>query len=249
MMDVNQSGHFLLHLPLYVVIFVTNSCYIQLYYYTLPPPVDTFLYMYTIYGMITQKGKVLKLLHHSTMIHSREFSKAGIDTKTLTRMVAEGEIHRIVRGLYTSVDYIPGTYHSLIEASKLVGNGVICLLSALSFYEIGTQNPSEIWIAIPRKARIPKIKNYPIRVSKFSGQAFNEGLERITIDNVEIEIFNIPKTIADCFKYRNKIGLDVTVEALKDVLRNKRATVDELLHYAEICRVRNVITPYMESLV
>jgi predicted transcriptional regulator of viral defense system len=205
--------------------------------------------MHTINGMITQKEKVLKLLHQSTMIHSRELSKVGIDTKTLTRMITEGKIHRIARGLYTSVDYIPGTYHSLIEANKLVGNGVICLLSALSFYEIGTQNPSEVWIAIQRKARMPQIEDYPIRVSRFSGQAFSEGVERITIDNVKIEIFNIPKTIADCFKYRNKIGLEVAVEALKDVLRNKRATVDELLHYAEICRVRNVITPYMESLV
>ncbi len=209
----------------------------------------TYFYKDTIDGMRNQRGKVKALLRQSSMISSSEFSMEGIDTKTLTRMVEDGEIQRIARGLYTSVDYVPGTFYSLIEVSKLVGNGVICLLSALSFHEIGTQNPSEVWLAIPRRARMPQVKDYPIRVFRFSGEAYSNGIEQITVDGAAVNMYSIPKTIADCFKYRNKIGLDVAIEALKDMIQNNRASIGDIIHFAKICRVFEVMRPYMESIV
>lgn len=214
-----------------------------------PLKVDTSQYMYTIYSMKTQREIVKELLDTTPLMNSREFSSVGIDTKTLTRMVDEGEIQRIARGLYTAIDYTPGTHHSLIESCKLIDTGVVCLLSALSFHGIGTQNPSDVWIAIPRGTRTPRVSEYPIQIFLFSGDAYSSGLEEHTVDGVVINVYCIAKTIADCIKYRNKIGLDVALEALKDVIQNKRASVDELLHYAKICRVEKVMKPYMESLV
>ena len=205
--------------------------------------------MYTINGMKTQREIVKELLGSTPLMNSREFSSEGIDTKTLTRMVDEGAIHRIARGLYTAPDYIPGTHHSLLEACKLIDTSVVCLLSALSFHEIGTQNPSEVWIAVPRGTRMPEVSEYPIQISLFSGKAYSSGIEEHTMDGVVIRVYSIAKTIADCFKYRNKLGMDVAIEALKDIIRNKRTSFDEILHFARICRVEKVMKPYMESLV
>jgi len=146
-------------------------------------------------------------------------------------------------------DYTPGAYHSLIEAGKLVNHGIVCLFSALSFHEIGTQNPSEVWLAIPRRACMPRVQEYPIQIVRFSGDAYTGGVERQNMDGVEVPVYSIPKTVADCFKYRNKIGLNVAIEALKDVIQGRRASVDDLIHFAEVCRVREIMMPYMKSIV
>jgi len=199
--------------------------------------------------METQRDIAYRLLEQHKIVRTTELSRAGVHPETIRRMMEAGDIVKIARGLYSFPDYQPTENYSLIEAQKLVEHGVVCLLSALSFHEIGTQNPSQVWMAIPRKARPPKIDNLPIKIVKFSGEGYRSGIEKHTTQNNEIRIYNIPKTIADCFKYRNKLGIEVAVEALKDVMLNKRTTVDELLKYAEICRVRQIITPYMESLV
>lgn len=199
--------------------------------------------------MKSQRDKVKELLDQSSMITSAQSVIFGINTKTLSRMVNDGEIQRIARGIYTSSDYLSGAYHSLMEASKLNRNGVICLLSALSFHEIGTQNPSEVWLAIPRGSRIPQINDRPIQITIFSGTAYSSGIEEKTVDGVKIKVYSIAKTIADCFKYRNKIGLDIAIEALKDVVQNKRSTIEDLLHFAGICRVKKIMGPYLESIV
>lgn len=199
--------------------------------------------------MYTQSEIALHLLKHSKILKTEELSGAGVHRETIRRMVKSGKIIKLARGLYSIPDYQPSEYYSLIEAQKIVEQGVVCLLSALSYHGIGTQNPSEVWMAIPRKTRPPKINNSPIRMVKFSGEGYRSGIEKHNIDNNEIRIYTIPKTIADCFKYRNKLGTEVSIEALKDVLLNRRTTVDELLKYAEICRVRQIITPYMESLI
>ena len=180
---------------------------------------------------------------------SKDLTSEGIDTKTLTRMVTDGEIQHIARGLYAAADYIPGTYHSLTEACKLVDTGVVCLLSALSFHEIGTQNPPDVWIALLRGSRIPQVNNLPIQVSLFSTTSYNSGIEERIVDGTTIKVYSIPKTIADCFKYRNKIGLDVAIEALKDVIMNRRVALEELIYYAKICRVHKIMMPYLEALV
>lgn len=199
--------------------------------------------------MAIQRDIVYSLLEQRKIVRTEELSRAGVHRETIRRMVETGDIIKLARGLYSFPDYQPMENYSLIQAQKLVDNGVVCLLSALSYHEIGTQNPSEVWMAIPRKTRPPKIEDSPIKIVKFSGVGYRKGIEKHTIENNEIKIYNIPKTIADCFKYRNKLGIDVAIEALKDVMLNKRSTVDELLKYAEICRVRQIMTPYMESLV
>lgn len=199
--------------------------------------------------MKTERSRVRNLLQHSPMMRSGEIVAEGIDTKTLTRMVRGGEIRRTARGLYTLADYTPGRYHSLIEASKLVDQGIVCLLSALSFHEIGTQNPSEAWLAIPSRARMPRVQEYPIQIVRFSGDAYTDGIEQHNLNGVDIAVYSLPKTVTDCFKYRNKIGLDVAIEALKDAIQGKRTSIDDLLHFANVCRVREIMRPYMEIIV
>ena len=135
------------------------------------------------------------------------------------------------------------------EVCKRVPNGVVCLMSALQFHGLTTQSPHEIWLAIDHKARHPKEPMLPMRIVRFSGQALTNGIEKHTVEGVKVKVFSPAKTVADCFKYRNKIGLDVAIESLRDCMRSRRCTMDELWEYAKICRVANVMKPYLESLV
>ncbi len=199
--------------------------------------------------MGTQKDIARQLLSNNSIITSRELADSGVHRETIRRMMESGEMIRVSRGLYSSSQFIPDEKYSLVVAQKIVKRGVVCLLSALSFHEIGTQNPSEVWMAISRPGRIPVAVNLPLKVITCSGASFTEGIETYQLENGGIKVYCISKTIADCFKYRNKIGLDVAVEALKDVLHNKRATIDDIIRYAEICRVREIMRPYMETLV
>ncbi|MBB6481869.1 type IV toxin-antitoxin system AbiEi family antitoxin domain-containing protein [Spirochaeta isovalerica] len=198
--------------------------------------------------MINNK-QVLKLLEDKKLIRSKELTSIGMDRKAILRMVDSGELRKIAYGLYCSPDYIPGPYHSLIEAQKLVDKGVICLTSALSYYEIGVQNPSLVWMAIPRNSWITERQDIPVRIVKFSGNAYEEGIVDRDMDGVSVKIYSIAKTLADCFKYRNKIGMETVIEALQLVVQNNMATIDEILYYADICRVRNVMKPYLESIL
>jgi predicted transcriptional regulator of viral defense system len=132
--------------------------------------------------------------------------------------------------------------------AKRVPGAVICLLSALAFHEITTQNPPAIWIALPKGARRPTFTSPSLRIVRLSGPSLTEGTENHQVEGVTIRIYSAAKTVADCFKFRNKIGLDVAIEALKDCLRQKKADVNEIYRYAKICRVSNVIRPYMEAL-
>ncbi len=195
------------------------------------------------------RDRAKQLLILKPLLSTQEITAEGIDRKTIKRMTDDGELIRVSRGLYCSPDYIPGNNHSIIEAQKIIKQGVVCLLSALSFHEIGTQNPSQVWMAIPKTAWKPAIESLPVQIVRFTGPAYEEGIIEEKIVNDNIRIYNIPKTISDCFKFRNKIGLEPAIEALKDVIGNKRTTVDELLYYADICRVKNVITPYLESII
>jgi predicted transcriptional regulator of viral defense system len=138
--------------------------------------------------------------------------------------------------------------HSYVEVGRRVPGGVFCLLSALSFHEITTQSSASVWIALPQGARRPAISSPSLRVVRLSGASLTEGIENHKVEGVPIRVYSAAKTVADCFKFRNKIGLDVAIEALKDSLRQKKATVNEIYHYAKVCRVSNVIRPYMEAL-
>ncbi len=198
---------------------------------------------------MTQQQQVIEFFEKEPLLRSQELTDRGIDRKTIKRMVDSGELIRVARGLYRRPDYIPHHHYSLLEARKSLPNGVICLLSALDWHDIGTQNPSQVWVAVPRRTWRPTTLDIPVRIVTYSPKTFEAGISQVQIENMPVNIYNIPRTIADCFKYRNKIGLDVAIEALKDVLRQRRTTVDELLRYAEICRVRAVMRPYMEILL
>ena len=127
-------------------------------------------------------------------------------------------------------------------------SGVVCLLSALRFHELTTQTPYQVWVALDRKSRKPRV-DLPVRIVRFSGEVLNQGYDVQRIEQVPVKIYSPAKTVADCFRYRNKIGLDVAIEALKDVLRERKASVDDLWRYAKICRVANVMRPYLEAVV
>jgi len=193
--------------------------------------------------------KILRLARRKGILRGRDLAEYGIHPEYLRRLCAAGVLERSGRGLYR----LPGGDYSanvtLVEAARRVPHGVICLLSALRVHEIGTQLPHEVWMMIERRAAMPRIEYPSMRFFRASGEAFTEGVERRRIDRAEVAIYNVAKTVADCFKYRNKVGLDVAMEALRDCLRNRRATVDELWKYARICRVERVMRPYLEALV
>lgn len=156
---------------------------------------------------------------------------------------------RVDRGLYRLPDADVTTHHGLAQAVKAVPKGVICLLSALRFHEIGTQAPPEIWMALDRRAARPRARHPKTRIVRFSGKALAEGVDEHTIEGVQVRIYSPAKTVADCFKYRNKVGLDVALEALREVLRSRKCSTDELWKYAKICRVTKTMRPYMEATV
>jgi predicted transcriptional regulator of viral defense system len=192
--------------------------------------------------------RVLNAVHARKLVRTADLKEMHIPTVVLTRLVRSGALVRIGRGTYARPGQESPFSGSLAEVASRCPQGIVCLLSALNFHEIGTQSPWEIWIAVPNKAYVPKIDYPPLRVVRFSGKALTEGIETHIVDGVEVRITSIARTVADCFKYRNKIGLDVALEALRDSWRSKKATMDELWKYASVCRVANVMRPYLESL-
>ena len=196
----------------------------------------------------TKTNKVLDLVRKVGVLRPRDLDPYNIPRTYLSRLCAAGKLQRIGRGLYV----LPGSgvteHHSMAEACKRVPKGVVCLLSALSFHELTTQAPFEVWLAIGEKAWRPRLEYPSLRVVHFSKTALNAGVEEHQIEGVNVHVYSPAKTVADCFKYRNKIGLDVAIEALRECRRARHCTMDDLWHYAAICRVRNVMRPYLESL-
>jgi predicted transcriptional regulator of viral defense system len=198
---------------------------------------------------VTSKTEdALQLARQMGTIRPRDLAERGIPRDYLDRLRRRGQIERIGRGLYAWPDADIGEHRSLVEAARQVPRGVICLLSALRFHELTTQSPHEVWIALPPRAWKPRVEYPPLRLVRFSGAAFSEGVERHPIAGVDLPVYGIAKTVADCFKYRNKIGLDVALEALRDCWRRKRCTMDQLWQAAGVCRMTNVMRPYLEAL-
>jgi len=181
------------------------------------------------------------------VVRRRDLTAQGVTKNSLQRLIASGRVERVGRGLYRAKDAEITEYHTLLEASLLVPNGIICLLSALRFHDLTTQAPFEVWMAIDNKSWRPTTDDVPLRIHYFSGRALTEGVERHEIEGVPVKIYSAAKTVADCFKFRNKIGVDVAIEALGDYLR-KRLPEKDLWRYAEVCRVRKVMYPYLEAL-
>ena len=191
-----------------------------------------------------------RLARRAGVLRPRDLDRHRIPRMALARMQTRGELERIGHGLYS----LPGTagstvHQSLIEVAKRTPRAVACLLTALRFHDLTTQAPFEIWIALPRGAWRPRFDYPPLRVMRFSGNALTEGVEKHLINGVEVRVYSVAKTAADCFKYRNKIGLDVALEALREAWRERRTTSEELHRFARICRVENVIRPYLEALI
>ncbi|MGB5750350.1 MAG: type IV toxin-antitoxin system AbiEi family antitoxin domain-containing protein [Desulfobacterales bacterium] len=191
---------------------------------------------------------MLELVRKAGMLRPRDLEPLGIPRTYLNRLYKTGRLERIGWGLYVLPTANATEHRTLAEAAKRVPNGVICLLSALRYHELTTQAPFEVWIAIAEKAWRPRVEHPRLRIVHFSETALNEGVEVKKLEGVPVRIFNPAKTVADCFKYRNKIGLNVAIEALREYWKARRCKMDDLWHYADVCRVRNVMQPYLEAL-
>jgi len=200
-------------------------------------------------GEGTGRQQIPHLAHREGGLSTREVVAEGIHRQVLTRMVREGELERVNRGLYRVPDQPVTEHHGLVLAAAAVPHGVICLLSALGFHGIGTQLPPEVWIAIDRRARRPALRYPPLRVVRFTGEALTAAVESHRVEGRDVHVYSLAKTVADCFKYRNKIGLDVALEALREGWRERRISMDELDYFARICRVERVMRPYIEATV
>ncbi len=182
------------------------------------------------------------------MLRTCELETAGLTRRQVRAMAAAGQLVEVARGLYARSSVDPTEHRTLVEAQRRVPAGVICLLSALRFHGLGTQNPAEIWIAIDVKARKPATSAIPIHIVRFSGRALAFGVQRHVVEGATIRVTTPAKTVADSFKYRNKIGLDVALEALRAYLSRRGRSIGELLEAATVCRVANVMRPYIEAL-
>ena len=192
--------------------------------------------------------QVLKIVRKKGMLRPRDLDQYGIPRVYLSRLCERGLLQRLDRGLYVLPGVEVTEHHTLAEACKRIPNGVLCLLSALRFHQLTTQAPFEIWIALKGTTWQPQIGRPKIRFVRFSGSAFETGIEQHMIEGVSVKVYNPAKTVADCFKYRNKIGLDVALEALRECRRERKCTNDELWEYAKVCRVTKVMKPYMEAM-
>jgi len=171
----------------------------------------------------------------------------GISRHTLYKMRDNGAIEQLSRGIYRLVELPPISNPDLVIVGLRFPNAVICMISALSYHDITTQIPHEISIAVARSARMPSLDSPPVRAYKFSDEAFKAGIEKHKIDGISVQIYSVEKTLVDCFKYRNKLGMDVVLEALKLYRSQKKYNLNELLKYAKICRVEKVMKPYLEA--
>ncbi len=200
--------------------------------------------------MDSSHQSILELAAQRGLIRPRDLNERGLPTVALTRLVRQGLLQRVGRGLSAIPDRAVPEHRalSLAEVARKNPHAIACLLSALRVHELTTQSPFEVWLAIPNKARAPKMDYPPLRIVRFSGAALTEGIEEHSVDGVPVRVTNVARTVADCFKFRNKIGLDVALEALQEAWRAKRVSMDELWRFAELCRVANVMRPYLESL-
>ena len=180
------------------------------------------------------------------LVRSRDLEARGTTRVAISRLVQQGTLLRFGRGIYATADFSPTEHHGLAVAAAQVPTAVVCLLSALQFHRLTTQAPFEVWLAVGGKARKPALTDFPVRVLRFSGRALAEGVEVHQIEGVPVRVTSVARTVADCFKYRNKIGLDVALEALKEYRRTRRS-IDDLVRAARIVRVENVMRPYLEA--
>lgn len=196
----------------------------------------------------TLRDQALFLLRQAGIVQSRDFGRRGVSRTQVSRLRKQGVIERVGRGLYALPGAVLTEKHSLAEASRRVPGGVICLLSALRFHGLTTQNPHEVWMAIDRKAWRPQPGSPRLHLVYLSKPSLDAGVEAHVVGGVPVKVFSAAKTVADCFKFRNKIGIDVAVEALRDFSRTHRGGATDLARFARICRVTSVMQPYLDAI-
>ena len=197
----------------------------------------------------TMRERALVLARTRGVVRARDFTTAGIARTYIQRLCQEGLLVRVGRGLYQAADAEIEAQHSLVEASQAIPHGIVCILSALQFHGLTTQTPHQVWMMIGSKKWAPRKPPVSLRIIRATGAALREGVEHHEIEGIEVPIYSAAKTVADCFKHRNKVGIDVAIEALRDCLRQRKCTVDDLWRYARVCRVQNVRRPYLEALL
>lgn len=196
----------------------------------------------------TQATQLLKHVQNHGIVRPRDLDVIGIPRAVLKRLVDRGELVRRSRGVYTTPEHEPTRHTDLAEVCVRAPSATVCLVSALEFHELTTQVPHAVWIMINRAARRPKIEHPPLRVVYASGEALRAGVQTQTIEGVAVRVTDPPKTVADCFKYRDHVGQDVAIEALRDCLRQRKASPGQIYEMAKIDRVAKVVRPYLEAL-
>jgi len=200
--------------------------------------------------MKSARDRAIEIIRKSGgLIRTHEALAQGIHRRTLYGLRGEGTIISISRGLFQLADQDIPAQVDLVEVSKKVPMGVICLISALAFHQLTTQIPHYIWLAVDRKARKPKIDYPPVRVFFFSGDAFSQGIETHRIMKQNIRVYNAPKTIIDCFRWRDAVGLDVAIEAAREYLKREDSSPSSLMEYAKACRVEKIVRPYLQAMI
>ena len=198
---------------------------------------------------MNQTATILALAHRQPLLRAADVRELGCSPQLLIRLHQSGQLQRVARGLYT----LPGAdmteHQTLLEVCQRVPKAVICLLSALQYHELGTQLPHEVWIALPEGTQTPAVDYPPLRIARMRGVAYSEGIETNTAHGTPIRVYSVAKTVADCFKFRNKIGIDVALEALKDAWRTRKLNMTDLAYFAKVSRVERVMRPYLESIV
>ena len=194
----------------------------------------------------TYAERVLELANQKEIIRLCDLKELDIPRVVLTRLIRSGQLEKIARGLYCAPNKTVTENTSLVTIAIKIPQAIFCLLTALQIHEITTQLPRQIWIAMPRGSHVPKLDYPPIKMIQCSANIYSIGVEIIEYEKQTIRVYSPAKTVVDCFKYRNTVGLDVAIEALREVRAQKKATADELWHFAKIGRVTNVIRPYLE---
>lgn len=197
---------------------------------------------------LTQTQRVLELTRQRGLLRSRDLQTVDAPRVILTRMTASGQLEKVGRGLYRLPQTQMSADESLNAIAIKVPQAVFCLLTALQFHGLTTQLPRQVWLAMPRGSHAPRIDYPPIRMVQYSGQSYSQGIEVFERDQVLLRVYSVAKTVVDCFKHRSAIGLDVALEALKEARAGQRASADELWRFAKICRVANVMRPYLEAI-
>lgn len=196
----------------------------------------------------THASRVLGLAGQKGLLRASDLDAIDAPRVALTRLTTAGLLHKVGRGLYSLPSRASSEHEGLAAVATKIPRAVFCLLTALQFHELTTQLPRQIWIAMPRGSHAPQVDYPPIKMIQMGGDAFTAGVETVERDGITMHVYSVAKTVADCFKHRNKIGLDVALEALKDARSSNRASVDDIWRYAKICRVANVMRPYLEAI-